>query len=146
MNALSILITVAAFVVGTAIAGLFGGPILMLASKIILRKALTFGQAFMIFCACCLVCGLITWPVHAGVGDIPEGQLLAQIMGWAISFGVMTAMVDKATAAGLTRSATVAATNFVIYLACFLVLKIMLVGALTALLSSMKDIAPGLVF
>jgi hypothetical protein len=132
----SILILIAAFAVGMVIAGVVGAPLLMLASKMVLRKAVPFGQSFLIVCACVLTAGVISWPVQAGIGDIPEGRTIAQVMGWAISFGVMTALVDKATTAGLTRSATVAALNFVLYLVIWFVVTLTLMGAIMAFLSA----------
>lgn len=128
------------------VVGLLGAPMLMIASKIVLRKSVPFGQSFLIVVACSITGGAITWPIHAGVGDVPEGQILAQIMGWLISFGVMTALVDKATAAGLTRSATVAALNFVIYLCVWLVITLALMGTIMAIFSGVmgKAGAPSL--
>lgn len=131
--------------IGLVVFGLISGPILMLASKLVLRRSVTFGQAFAIAVASLVAGAAITWPVHAGIGDIAEGRMLAQIMGWAISFGVMTALVDKATSAGLTRSATVAAMNFVIYLAAWFLIALALMGTLMTLFSTFTGKAAGLI-
>lgn len=131
-----ILLGIGIFAVAMVIVGVVAAPLLMLASKIVLRKAVPFGQSFLIMCACMLTAGVIAWPVHAGIGDMPEGRMIANAMTWAISFGVMTALVDKATAAGLTRSATVAALNFVLYLLAWVVITLTLMGTLAALMSS----------
>lgn len=144
MGTISVFVIVAAVAVSLVIVGAIGAPLLMAASKIVLKKSVTFGQAFLIVAACGIFGYAITWPVQAGIGDIPEGQTLAQIMGWAISFGIMTAMVDKATAAGLTRSATVAALNLVFWLAIWLVAHVALMGALRVMVSGLTKSMPGL--
>lgn len=132
---------IGAFAGATVVAGLIGAPMLMLASKLVLRKSVPFAQSFLIVCACIISAGVIIWPVHAGIGQIPEGRTIANVMGWLISFGVMTAMVDKATAAGLTRSATVAALNFVLYLVLWIVVTMTLMGALMAIVGQTSKVA-----
>lgn len=134
MNAAGVLMMLGVAVVGVCIGSLIGAPLLMLASRVILKKSIAFAQAFLIVASCVIAGAAITWPVHAGIGDVPEGRTLANIMGWAVSFGVMTALVDKATSAGLTRSATVAALNFVFYLAIWMVVTVALMGAIMALM------------
>lgn len=134
---------IAALAIALVIAGVFAAPILMIASKLVLRNALPFGQSFLIAIACFIAGAAITWPIHAGVGDIPEGKFLANAMGWLISFGVMTALVDKATSAGLTRSATVAALNFVIYMCVWLVVTLALMGTIMTIFAGLGAPNPG---
>jgi hypothetical protein len=112
------------------IGGLIGGLMVMVATKIVFKKSVGFGQSFKIAFISIIIAGIINLLVGAALG--PDQQLLSGGLGLLVGFGVMTFVIDQQLGVGLAKAAIVAGIVYAIYFVLMLVFMFVIVGVILA--------------